>query len=458
MTVTAVVPTMTTDQPSATRDFYVRILGLRIIDERDGLVRLGTPGNGSAALNIAARDPAAEHPANPEFTIEVDDIDVVHQALRAHGHTPTADDAPRPGAGRGLLLTDPGGGRVEVRERSTGTPADLAHLTDLAAPFAIRVAASLRIADHIAAGVTEPAALAAETGTDPDALARLLRYLACRGVFRQDEPDRFTLANPGRLLVAAHPTRAQAWFDLTGIGGRMDLAYTALLESVRTGRAGYPLVSERTFWEDIAADPRLAASFDHLMEGWAGRWVPAVVSHYDWPPGGHVMDVGGGTGTLVTELARARPDLTATLLDVAGPADVAARRFTDAGIGERCRAVTGDFFDPLPSGADVYVLAQVLHDWDDLRATTILRSCARAAGDRGRVLIVERVAAEHDEVAFTGMDLRMLVLFGARERAPHELRALTAAAGLRVCSTVDSGWGLTLLECRPDDAGAAMPG
>jgi hypothetical protein len=101
--------------------------------------------------------------------------------------------------------------------------------------------------------------------------------------------------------------------------------------------------------------------------------------------------------------------------------------------------VEGSFFDPLPEGADVYILSRVLEDWDDEHAVAILRRCAAAAAASGKVLLVEEGALgqddEDDEPIDTEMDLRMLVYCGGRERALPELQALAVAAGLRVAST-----------------------
>jgi len=84
------------------------------------------------------------------------------------------------------------------------------------------------------------------------------------------------------------------------------------------------------------------------------------------------------------------------------------------GLDGRCEIVGQSFFDPLPAGADVYLLSRVIHDWDDAAASTILRRCAEAAGSTGRVLMIESAAADGDPAAFAEMNLRMLVLAGGR--------------------------------------------
>jgi hypothetical protein len=60
------------------------------------------------------------------------------------------------------------------------------------------------------------------------------------------------------------------------------------------------------------------------------------------------------------------------VLDLPPTASAAAARFAAAGLGERASAVPGSFFDPLPTGADAYLLSDVVHDWDDAHASRIV--------------------------------------------------------------------------------------
>jgi 2,7-dihydroxy-5-methyl-1-naphthoate 7-O-methyltransferase len=105
----------------------------------------------------------------------------------------------------------------------------------------------------------------------------------------------------------------------------------------------------------------------------------------------------------------------------------------DAALAGRVTLSPGSFFDPLPGGHDVLVLAHVLHDWGDNDCVRLLRRCAGAVADGGAVLVVDRVV---DEIAVQGQlpvsqrDLAMLLLLGGKERTGEEFRMLGKAAGL----------------------------
>jgi hypothetical protein len=164
----------------------------------------------------------------------------------------------------------------------------------------------------------------------------------------------------------------------------------------------------------------------------------------------HVADIGGGTGTLIAEVLRRHPLLHGTLADLLETAARARQYLAGLGLEGRCEVVGQSFFDPLPTGADAYLLSRVIHDWDDAAAIAILRRCAEAAGSAGRVLVIEsHAAATGDSAAFAEMNLRMLVLAGGRERTIDHYSALAATAGLQITAVHDITERHVIIECVP---------
>lgn len=98
---------------------------------------------------------------------------------------------------------------------------------------------------------------------------------------------------------------------------------------------------------------------------------------------------------------------------------------------DRCELAAADFFKAVPSGGDVYVLAQILHDWPHDDARAILRVCADAVAPRTRLLVVEQVLpSDHASAVIPALtDLNMLVLVGGQERNAGEYGALLEEAG-----------------------------
>ncbi len=308
-------------------------------------------------------------------------------------------------------------------------------LSDLVSPMAVRIAATLRLPDLVASGATTVAALAERTESDPGALRRLLSHLVAIDVLTQ-RGEHFALTPLSEAMREGQgENRGPLTLDVHSAVGRIQLAAVGLLDCVRTGVPAYQLVHGRGFWDDLAADPALGAGFDAFM---GSRDQGAFAAAYDWSAVGHVVDVGGGTGARLIALLRAHPSLRGTLVELPGPAERAAGRFAEVGLSERVVVVARSFFEPLPAGADVYVLSRILHDWPDAEATAILRRCAEAAGPEDRVLVVEEVLDDADDMAeMTAFDLFMLIGCGGRERTLDEFRTLGGAAGLSLRSVLE---------------------
>lgn len=308
---------------------------------------------------------------------------------------------------------------------------------DLVTPMAIRVAATLRLADHIAAGTDTAADLASLTAVDPDSLARVMGHLVTAGVLTRDGAT-YGLTSLGEHLRDDHPGGVRAWIDIDGAIGHADLSFVHLLHTVRTGEPAYPQQYGRGYWDGLAADPVLGATFDALMGGRLTADLPLVASGYPWGELREVVDVGGGNGSLLIAVLAAHPDLRGSVLDLAGPASRARAALEAAGLDGRASTRVASFFDPIPAGAGGYVLCDILHDWDDEQAERILRGCVDAAGAGGKVLVIEHIDHETGQINTEG-DLRMLAYVQGRERTLDQLRALGAACGAHLRSVTPVG-------------------
>ena len=263
---------------------------------------------------------------------------------------------------------------VEDRPERRGDAVDLERMLDLATPWCLHVAATLGIAGHISAGRHDIAELAAATSCDRGALHAVLGHLVAQGVFTEEPAGYFTL-NQAAEQLAAIP-----FLDLDGIGGRMAHTWGTLLDYVRSGRPAYERMFGRPFWEDLAAHPPIAAEFDALM-GPAGHGVPDfdIELSDGWAGVRTIVDVGGGTGAMLASLLRQHPQARGILVDLPGTVARAAGVLEGFGVADRVTAIAQSFFDPLPAGADLYVLKGVLNDWPDEPTAAILRRCAQAA-------------------------------------------------------------------------------
>ncbi|GAA1287854.1 methyltransferase [Saccharothrix xinjiangensis] len=317
---------------------------------------------------------------------------------------------------------------------------EILDMAGLATPMALRVAVTLGLPDRLPGdgsptddpGNGSPAdglpagALAADLGVDPVALELLLSHLVTLGIVERAPTGYRTTAFGANLRSDAGNGLVDR-LHLGAAGGRAELAFVELAHSVTTGGAGYPHRYGRDFWADLDEHPGLRESFDRQMTHRFHEQVPRVVAGVDWSRFATVVDVGGGRGGLLAAILAAHPGVRGHLVELEATAAGARRTFHAHGLDERARVTAGSFFDPLPAGADAYLLVDILHNWDDEHAHLVLGRCAEAARPSGRVLVLEPVGGLRSESEF---DLAMLVIFGGRERRLDEFRALAAPHGL----------------------------
>jgi SAM-dependent methyltransferase len=313
-------------------------------------------------------------------------------------------------------------------------------MASLATPMALRVAVTLGLPDRLRGEEVAVDRLAEDLGVAPVPLGLLLGHLTALGFFERTATGYRTTGYGEHLCGDSLIT---VLLNLDTAGGRAELAFAELLHSVTTGQAGYDRRYGRDFWTDLAEHPPLRESFDRQMEHRLRAEVPQLAAGYDWGRFATVVDVGGGPGTLLAAILAAHPGTRGRLVDLDVAA--AARTFAAHGLEDRAEAVARSFFDPLPAGADAYLLCDILHDWDDEHAGRVLARCVEAARPAGRVLVVEPVGGRR---AGTDMDLAMLVIFGGRERRVAEFEVLASAHGLVLDAVTDVSGGRSLLEFR----------
>jgi hypothetical protein len=319
-------------------------------------------------------------------------------------------------------------------------------LADLATPMSIRVAATLGLVELAGSAGATAEQLAAATGTAPSALRRLLEHLVAIGVFDRDAGSgAYRPTELGAQMGEDAPEGIKPLLDINAAGGRAELGFVELLETITTGTPGYVRRYGREFWADLDAGPELRRSFDAQMNWRFQVQAAQIAERFDWGRFSEIVDVGGGDGMVLAAILQAHPGLHGRVLDLPPTAAAAADRFAAAGLDGRAGAVPGSFFDPLPAGADAYLLSDILHDWDDEHARKILTGCRSAAAPDGTVVVVESAGA-----AGTAMDLFMLMCFGGRERTVDELAALAAECGLVLRGSGPVADGRTVLEFSPD--------
>jgi hypothetical protein len=310
---------------------------------------------------------------------------------------------------------------------------------------AIYAAAKFGIADHLKDEPKTVGELASATSTNADALYRLLRALASVGIFNEVESSRFSLTPLAELLRSdvAGSKRALALM----LGDEQFRAWADIDYSLRTGKVVFDKVFGKPIFEYLGDHPDKARIFDAAMVGVHGRESSAVLDAYDFSGIGIVADIGGGNGSQITEILKKHSKLKGILFDLPHVVERAKERLHVSGLLDRCKLVSGSFFDAVPEGADAYILRHIIHDWDEEKCLTILRNCHRAMAPASKLLVIESVIPSGNE-PFQGkfLDLHMLLIPGGKERTESEYGNLLRRAGFDLTRIVPTGSEISIVE------------
>ncbi|MBB2769681.1 MULTISPECIES: methyltransferase [Mycolicibacterium] len=310
----------------------------------------------------------------------------------------------------------------------------------------ITVAADLRVADALADGPLPIGELARRVGANPDALARLMRALIGEGVFTQRRDGRYALNALGRTLCTDATMSVAGMARMIGHPAHRE-HWSQLLDAIRTGEATVPKLRGMPGFEYLSENRELGEIFNDAMTNLSETAVAPLTAAYDFRGFGTIVDVGGGHGRFLSAILAATPSARGVLYDLPQVVEGATELLGSHGVADRVEIVGGSFFDSIPAGADAYVAKNVIHDWPDADALTILRNIRSAAGTGATLLLAEFVIPDHHR-AFIGnwTDMEMLMATAARERTEAEYRKLYQQAGFRLTRVVPTVAPISLIE------------
>jgi hypothetical protein len=311
---------------------------------------------------------------------------------------------------------------------------------------AIHAAVELGIPDLLADDERTSDELAHASGSDPGNLYRLLRALASLGVLHEADGRRFSLTPLGQPLRGDVPSSLRGWVRLIG----RDYVWRSwgnLAHAVRHGENAFQALYGTGLFEWRAEHPEESVIFDEAMRSLTSLSNEALLAAYDFGRFGTIVDVGGGTGTLLASVLEAHPGTRGILFDQAHVVTGAEPVLRAAGVLDRCEVVAGSFFAAVPGGGDAYVLKSIIHDWEDEESVRILSACRAAMAPGAMLVLVERdLGGPNENPAAKLADLNMLVMPGGRERTDGEYAELFRRAGLRHSGTTLAATGHALIE------------
>lgn len=313
---------------------------------------------------------------------------------------------------------------------------------------ALRVAVRFGVADAVADGPKTIAEIARQAGVPARSLGRVLRLLGARGVFRVDPDDTVHPTTASGMLRSDSPlpvrdavllfTDQMYWLP----SGRLD-------EAVRNDGTVFGELFGDQFFQYLTTDTERARLVDRAMTAISMTEQGPIVAAYDFPDSGTVVDVAGGQGSFLRTILTANPGLRGVLFD---RAEVLASHVLASPATEgRYETVPGDFLVSVPAGADIYVLKRIIHDKSESEARAILRTVRAAMPESSRLLVVDAVVPQGENLSpsLALADVLMLAVFEGHERDESEYHELLAAENLKLSRIVSTPAALSIIEAGP---------
>ncbi|MCZ4123712.1 methyltransferase [Streptomyces sp. H39-S7] len=298
---------------------------------------------------------------------------------------------------------------------------------------AVRAAARLRIADALGETPATVEELAQDVKAEAKPLRRLLRALACYGLFEETEDGRFAHTEMSRLLREDSPDSLR-YISLWCTEPWTWQAWPLLDDAVRSGKDVFPDLYGKNFFDYLHNDAgESAVVFDRAMSSSSRQSAEDLAAYVDLSGVTSVADIGGGQGLALACLLERNPEVKGTLLDLPNVIANADPRLRDGGpLAGRVDLIAGDCREEIPVQADLYIIKNIL-EWDDASTRATLRNIVRNARPGARVLVVENLVDDSPSMRFTtAMDLLLLLNVGGGKHSKASMVLLMEEAGLAV--------------------------
>ncbi len=320
----------------------------------------------------------------------------------------------------------------------------------------IHAFAELGLADALQQQPQTLTELSLATQTDAQALKRLLRCAQSMALVRTDAAGQcYTLMPDGQLLCSDHPFSQRQFTRLMGAWHRYE-PWGHLAQIVKQGSSeGF----SPTYGEDsmhfMKDQPEATDIYHQGMRGYSAWTDTILIEAYDFSPFRHVIELGAGDGSFLKALLARHPFLAGTLFDI-DPCESGMRPAGD----NRLQCRQGSFFDAsqIPADGDLYVMKNVIHNFNDTKKSAILKNVCTAMANGAqnardlahrRLLLIEYVLDEDGDnrnMVADWIDLHLFILNDGGESTLAQYRQLGRQAGLALTRAIPTPIGRFYLE------------
>jgi hypothetical protein len=311
---------------------------------------------------------------------------------------------------------------------------------------AIKVAAELDLAGILEKEQLTPEQLAQRTGSNTQALFRMMRALASEGIFKRTKNGFYQNTRLSKVLTSC---RGSLRYTLMQHLGTLNwTAFNDLSYSIRTGKSAFTKAYGMKIYDYLSGHPEESTLFDRSMTNLSEISIEPILSSFDFSNYPVIADIGGGEGLLLSSILFKNKNSRGILFDLPEGLNHHGKIFEQFGVIGRVQVIQGDFFLTAPVGADIYLLKNIIHNWSTEECLLILRNIRSAMPPHGKILIFEMIIDEKNKASMGKLiDLQMMVFMDdGKERTRKEFETLLQSAGLKLNRVIQTVAPISILE------------
>jgi hypothetical protein len=310
----------------------------------------------------------------------------------------------------------------------------------------LEVAAKLNIPDHLANGPMTIKELALLAEAHEESLYRMLRALAGEGIFKELSGKRFQNTRLSKVLMSKK--ESIRYYVLHHLGNNNWDLVGDLYNSIKTGENAIQHKFHMDPFEFLAQNPDKNDIFNKAMTETAEMSGSIFVNSYDFGKYNLIIDIGGGQGHLLSQIMSRYENIKGILFDQPHVVSEATQMMQKNKVDDRCSIVSGSFFEDIPINGDLYLMKNILHDWDDSTSVIILSNIHKAMPENSRLLIIETIIKPDNKPSFGKfIDLQMLIgTIGGKERTLPEYKMLLNDAGFKINRIIENATPFSFIE------------
>jgi SAM-dependent methyltransferase len=312
----------------------------------------------------------------------------------------------------------------------------------------VYVAAKLDIATLLKNKPLTASEIADRLEVDTSNISRILRALSSQGIFKQTRDGRFALNEMSRgLLDEPGSLRFMILHHLGPVNWNL---MSNLEFAVRSGKDAFTDKYGKEIYDYLKDHPAEYALFDKSMSNLSDLGLAPILNVYDFSKFSLIVDIGGGEGFFLANILHHNHRCRGLLFDTAEALEKAPEMLIHHQVADRAEIVPGNFFNSIPGSGDLYILKNIIHNWDDEKSVELLKKIHQSIKPDSILLIIEMVVPIGNKPSLAKLlDIQMMgTMPGGKERMAKEYSVLLEKSGFRLTRIIPTIAPISLIEAK----------